>query len=99
MKFKERIKELADTVNQAKFKDWKVTGRTFFRFSWEWIWKFCVICVTAVMGCYWFAGLNDMLSSYKGESIHGTWMWPVFGVMYFATLIFILFWIGTYKKK
>jgi hypothetical protein len=98
MKFKERMKELADTVNQIKFKDWKVTWGTFFSFSWEWIWKFCVICVTAVMGCYWFASLNDTLNNYKGTSIVGTWMWPVFGVMYFATLLYVLFRIGNIKK-
>lgn len=99
MRFRERMKEVADTVNQAKFKDWRVTWKTFFWFSWEWIWKFSVICVTAVMGCYWFANLNDTLSNYKDANIVGTWMWTVFTVMYFTTLLFVLCWVGLYKKK
>jgi threonine/homoserine/homoserine lactone efflux protein len=92
-----KFKEFVEKVNKIKFKDWNVTWKTFLWFSWEWIWKFCVICVVSVMGCYLYASLNDTLSNYQSSSIYGTWMWTAFGVMYFATLIYVIYRIATAK--
>jgi len=89
------FKEWRDRLDKRR-KDWKLTWRTLFWFSWEYMWKFCVICVVATMGSYLFASLNDTLSN--RESIYGTWYWTLYGVMYFATLIYVIYRIATSKK-
>jgi hypothetical protein len=86
MKFREWREKL-----DKRRKDWKLTWRSILWFSWGYIWKFCVICVVATMGSYLFASLNDTLSNYKDSQVYGSWMWPVYGVMYFGTLVYIIY--------
>ena len=93
-----KFKEWVDKVNNTKIKDWKITWKDILWFSWEWIWKFCTVCVLAVMGTYLFASLNDTLSNVKGGSVYGTWMWTLFAVMYFAVLLYAIYRVMSAKK-
>jgi len=91
------LKKWAEKINQIQLKDWHVTWKDFLWFSWEWIWKFCVICSIAVMGSFLFASLNDTLSNFKGSSIYGTWYWVVFGIIYFVALFYVIYRVGKSK--
>jgi len=92
-----KFKEWKDKVDKKQFKDWKFGWKSFIWFSWEWIWKFSVICVVATMGSYLFASLNDTLSNFKDTQVYGSWMWSAYGVMYFGTLIYIIYRIAKIK--
>jgi hypothetical protein len=83
-----KFKEWRDKLD-ARRKDWKFTWRSIWWFWWEYIWKFCVVCVVSSMGCYLFASLNDTLST--RDSIYGTWYWTVYGIMYFGTLLYVIY--------
>lgn len=74
-----------DRVND-KVKDYKFTWRGFLWLSWEWLWKFCISCGIAVMGCFLLAQLNDKLAI-SGSAIYGTWYWDVFAVIYLIGII------------
>jgi len=90
------FKEWRDKLDKRR-KDWKLTWKSIWWFWWEWIWKFSVICVVATMGTYLFASLNDTLSNFKDTQVYGSWMWTVYGVMYFGTLVYIIYRIAKIK--
>lgn len=98
MKFKIWWKKWIEDLNKTQFKDWKFTWKDIIWFWGEWIWKFMVICVTAIVGCFIFAQMNDTLANYEGSSIYGSWMWWVFIAMYFGVLLYIIYRIGVSKK-
>lgn len=91
------LKKWADRINQIQLKDWHVTWKDFIWFSWEWIWKFCVICSIGVMGTFLFASLNDTLSNIEGSTVYGTWMWWVFAIIYFFSLFVLIYRVGKSK--